>query len=155
MCAQQRFALIKAQFAVSEAKASAEDLSQKLRALTGRELEEALLNLIKSEAAALLSVSQDSLNGTTELSSLGMDSLTLMELTVRLADALKLQLSAENFAACRSLGAFAKALARQFAGDSAEGQLLETMQEQHGVKLNASLAAAGSALLKGGEESHG
>lgn len=155
VCAQQRFAFIKAQFAVSEAKASAEDLSQKLRALTGRELEEALLNLIKSEAAALLSVSQDSLNGTTELSSLGMDSLTLMELTVRLADALKLQLSAENFAACRSLGAFAKALARQFAGDSAEGQLLETMQEQHGVKLNASLAAAGSAVLKGGEESHG
>ncbi len=149
ICSQEQLQPICSRFELHLDSADAADTAAQLRTLSGSALEEALLQIIIKEASRLVGTPASELSAQVELSSLGMDSLSLMELTVRLSDLIKLNLSPEYFAACRTLGAFARTLARLLQGVDESALMLETMQEQHGVALREDLAQESSALLGG------
>ena len=111
-----------------------EDLLNQLSKLNGKALEQALFELVCSETAALLGSSTAEIKAKTSLQDLGLDSLSLMELTAKLSDLLHLNLSPESFASCSSLQGFARSLAALMQGSSETELMLSAMQEQHGLK---------------------
>ncbi len=145
--AQSRFCRIATGFAVTREKAQSGELAAMIRNLKGKAQEQALFDLIVKEVSVLSGAQAGGLNAATELANLGMDSLTLMELTVRLSDLLHLKLSPEIFASCRTLGAFTSTLARALNVEDESELMLAAMQEQHGVILNAALQQKSTELL--------
>ncbi len=132
VASDSRFAEISARFNVRRTE-GAQDLLTRLSSLDGPALEEALFNIICSEVAALMGSSSDEVKAQTSLQSLGLDSLSLMELTAHLSEMLQLKLTPEVFASCTTLQGFARSLAALMRGSSDAELMLSTMEEQHGL----------------------
>ncbi len=110
-----------------------DDILNELLKLKGEDLENALYELVITEVSKLLGSTKEEIKSKNSLQDLGLDSLSLMELTSNLSDLLKLQLSPEVFATCSSLHGFAKNLAILMQGGEDNSLMISAMEEQHGL----------------------
>lgn len=135
-----------------EVAASGVRLSERLKGKTDEEAVELLTSDVAREVARIMGLAPEELNVNQPVSDIGMDSLTVVELAMKLEERFGVRVAAGTAfagATIRSLAEtfYASVKAETLGNASADGEvLIETMSRQHGVTLTenekATLAAA-------------
>ncbi|MCL1603486.1 SDR family NAD(P)-dependent oxidoreductase [Succinatimonas hippei] len=139
MFANERFSSLIGKFKVEKQEAFS-DFKTKLQGKSAEDVFAILGAALIEEIAKLTGTDKSSVNLNSKLADLGMDSLSLMELVLRLEELLDMKLDIALFASCSTLFEFTKVLVKlcQKTEDSDE-LLVESMEKQHGVHLKASI----------------
>lgn len=116
------------------------------------ELFDVLTKLMRTLISDLAGVEESTIKLDSELASFGMDSLSLMELAVRLEEVLKCKIQPVIFAGSKTLHDFVSVLTKlMYVKDSTSNEelLLASMEKQHGVVLSDTLHNESRSTLGG------
>lgn len=123
--------------AVGQPEADASTLADELAGKTPEEAVDLLTELVTKEAAKLMGMPAADLNVHQPVADIGMDSLMVVELAVALEERIGVKIPAVSLSGGATIRTIAERFYQMLCGSRSEGEnALDTMAEQHGVKLS-------------------